>query len=492
MMKQIRTPRLSHLLPALLSLACSGSDTQVSQLRPIIAVAPESLDFGGVIVAYDDTQSLQLVNAGRAPLVIESLSIEDNGDSVFVLPFSSLEMDRDSVEAVDIRFVPETYALYQRDLVITSNDEDNPELRVPLLGEGIDGPVPDISIDLYTLDFGTVEPGEMATLWFVITNVGDGELIIEESLQSGSGNFTLLTDPHGQTLANQGDQVTVIVNYEPTQDEGDSGGLVLSTNDPDEPQVDIVFLGNGGGDFQYPEAIVDCPDNVDPPTTITLDGSDSFDPNGYTPLSYRWSLTEQPEGSTSELTESTSEYSSLFIDLSGSWQVDLTVENSVGVPSVPYRCEIEAIPSEIINVELTWNTGGSDLDLHLIQEGYDMNEKPGDCCWCNPNPSWGEAGTGDDPTLALDNRLGFGPENIELEAPQDGDYYVKVHYYEDDSGAGTTTATVKIWLDGEKVSERSMVLTENQVWDVGYIRWPEAVFAVQDDVDSAGGNRDCY
>ena len=93
--------------------------------------------------------------------------------------------------------------------------------------------------------------------------------------------------------------------------------------------------------------------------------------------------------------------------------------------------------------------------------------------------------------MALDNRLGLGPENIELEAPQDGNYYVKVHYFEDDGGAGATTATVKIWLSGEKVSERSMVLTENQVWDVGYIRWPEGVFAVLDDVESAGSNRAC-
>ena len=354
-------------------LAC-GSDTEVSQLRPIIAVAPESLDFGGIIVAYNDTQSLQLVNAGRAPLVIESLEVVDNDDGVYVLPIDSLTIDRDSVEALDIQFIPETYALYNRDLRIVSNDADNPELLVPITGEGIDGPVPDISVDTYTLDFGGVATGQVETLWFVITNVGDGELNIEESLQSGSGNFTLLTDPHGQTLAQEGDQVTVIVAYEPTHEDGDSGGLTLQTNDPDEPSVDIVFLGNGGGEYDYPEALVDCPETVDPPTTITLDGSASFDPNGYTPLSHTWGLTTQPTGSTAELSDTTGEYTSLFVDLGGTWQVDLSVKNSVGISSVPYRCEFEAIPSEVINVELTWNTGGSDLDLHFIQEGYEMHE----------------------------------------------------------------------------------------------------------------------
>ena len=47
----------------------------------------------------------------------------------------------------------------------------------------------------------------------------------------------------------------------------------------------------------------------------------------------------------------------------------------------------------------------------------------------------------------LDDRSGWGPENINIEDPADGDYEIRVHYFED-YGSDATTATVKVWLDG--------------------------------------------
>ena len=111
---------------------------------------------------------------------------------------------------------------------------------------------------------------------------------------------------------------------------------------------------------------------------------------------------------------------------------------------------VAAVPEEDLYVLLSWNTGNSDLDLHLVQaDPANYFEVPEDCCYCNPNPNWGEGSDElDDPVLALDNRVGFGPENINIEDPQSGTYYVRVHYFRDNSG-GPTEATLSIYVAGE-------------------------------------------
>ncbi len=476
----------------LLGIACGGTETSVNKLEPQLVVAPASVSFGEVVVLYDDSQSVQLVNGGRAPLSITALEVEGNDDEIYNLStVAPIEIAAEESLSLSIGFAPDNYLDYNRDLLIVSDDPDNPELRVPITGAGVDGPVPDIALSVESVDFGSVASGSTSTQFFTITNMGDGELIIDSVEQWGAGAFALETSPAGQTLASTGDESTVVLSYTPTQGGGDSGGLRIHSNDPDEPEVEVVFLGNGGGDFEYPEAVIDCPKSVDPPIAIDLDGTGSSDPGGNEPLTYAWSIAQAPEGSTAEVQDPTADYTSVFIDLAGDWEIDLTVTNSIGVVSAPARCNFSATPGDSISVELTWNTGNSDLDLHLVQHGYEFNEKPGDCCWCNSNPDWGESGSSDDPNLTLDDRTGRGPENITLNSPGDGDYNVMAHYYTDDGG-DTTTATINVWLDGVLNHTSSQVLKHNELWQPGYVKWPDGVFVTQENEVIQAETRDCY
>ena len=118
-------------------------------------------------------------------------------------------------------------------------------------------------------------------------------------------------------------------------------------------------------------------------------------------------------------------------------------------------------------------------------------EEPGDCCWCDPNPNWGTEGSGDDPTLALDNRRGYGPENTHIEDPYDGRYFIKAHYFED-RGGGSTTVTARIWIDGVLAAEVSEVMTKRYAWDVGYIDWPEKTFTQQANDLEKPDHRSCW
>jgi len=474
----------------LFAAACTGPETEINVLVPVIAAAPATLDFGEVVVEYSETELVQIINAGRAELDVTSITVDDN-EGAFTINPTSIVIGVDESVPVEVNFAPGTFIEYAPNLVIQSNDEEEPEVLIPITGEGVDGPVPQIEIDVLSIDFDTVPIGEDDDAYITITNVGDGPLIIEEITQAGSGAFSIEVNPDGQTMAEQGDYSTMVVAYTPTTEDGDSGSITVNSNDPSDPEIEILLLGSGGGDFDYPVAVIDCPTSVDPPTTLDLDGTGSYDPNGYEPLLYEWAVTKSPSSNDVDVDDPEASFTSLDVNLAGTWEVSLSVENSAGVRSAPDTCEFEALPEDALHVELTWDSPNADVDLHLMQSGYEFYEEPGDCCWCNPNPSWGETGSADDPELALDNRTGYGPENIKVYSPVEGEYPVRVHYYSD-LGGGTTVATVTIWIDGEEQDVVSTALTHNDKWDVGYVRWPEGVFVEAEETVEGASTRECW
>jgi hypothetical protein len=182
----------------------------------------------------------------------------------------------------------------------------------------------------------------------------------------------------------------------------------------------------------------------------------------------------------------------LLIDAAGTWEVSLTVTNDLGIPSVPSKCLIEAVPIDNLHVELTWNGGTSDFDLHLALEDAPFFSVPGEVSWCNRLADWGVAGElSDDGHLDLDDHDGYGPENAGVTIPADGIYRVRVHAF-DDGDDGSVTANVSVFLNGDLEWQGSQVLDRNEVWEVGQINWPDATFGVvTEEPWDAMGVREC-
>jgi uncharacterized membrane protein len=129
---------------------------------------------------------------------------------------------------------------YQAEIVFTSNDPVTPELRVPtdLHVTGI----PDIDVAPLALDFGTVFVGqtEADTVW--VKNVGTDELTVAAALVAGEPHFAI--SPSGFSVA-PFDSQAVRVTFAPQVDGQIVGTLELSSDDPDEPVVQVDLGGTG-------------------------------------------------------------------------------------------------------------------------------------------------------------------------------------------------------------------------------------------------------
>lgn len=495
----MRAPlRWLWLLPLL--AACSGDDgPSIRVLTPEIAVTPPALEAwtpqpltlapapgqepADVILGEYGTQELFISNAGRADLDVV-LSLE--GDEVFTLDSPGTTIDGDAVETFVVTFTPENFLSYTGRLILTSNDEENPEIVVPLRGTGIDAPRPDIDLNTQTIDFGTVALGDEGVDFdTLLQNVGSAPLRLGTITVDGSPAFRVEPIPEPGLSLGAGEGLPLVVFYEPLQeDTGDNGVLIIPSDDPDEPETRVNLIGNGGGAFEYPEAIIDpCPDTVEivGPQAVRLLGGTSYDPQDFYPLTYTWQTTRVPLGSATNVLQVRSELSQIDIpvDVAGAYDVTLVVHNDLDTPSPVTLCTMNVIPADDIRVELSWSGPSADLDLHLLNGAQaEMWSLDDDMHYCNLNdpPDWGESGSEDDPRLDIDDRGGFGPENINIGSPADGEYPIKVHYFSRGGAGSIETATVVVWAGGQKVFEGSQALDYNQVWDVGSIQWPAATF----------------
>jgi len=141
-----------------------------------------------------------------------------------------------------------------------------------------------------------------------------------------------------------------------------------------------------------------------------------------------------------------------------------------------------------LRVELSWNTQGTDVDLHALDQPEGRWFTPQDCYYANRQPDTALAEEGRRRWLDTDDVDGEGPENIRVDTPAvDHDYEIGVHFYSSHQQRGPTRATVVIYCGEQRVARFERDLTgdrggsdANDFWHVAAVRFggPE-VCAVQ-------------
>ena len=479
---------------ALVFVACAPPEQKFSALRPSVSVAPEIVEFGEVVPGLSISRELAVLSSGRATLEITDIRL-DPADGAIALAWTMpeegvVEVPASETLSLPLSFEPTDLVPYSASLIIESNDGDNPEFIVDITGEGVIGPQPDIAADPRVVDFGTVTTGETATEYILVSNEGDGDLLISGTTQTGSGAFGVVGSLGGQTLAPSG-SIPVAIEYTPDGGlPGHAGTLVINSDDPDTPALTIELTGGEvDPDIDYPEAFISGEDTLNPPQLVHLDGSASTPGDGAEDgtLSYAWSLVSAPAHSNAALLSDDQSDTHLDVDVAGDYTVQLIVTDSTGATSAPALHSVRARPVEELYVALTWNTSESDLDLHVVPSGGTWFGAD-DLSYCNPETSW-SAGTG---TYSGDDEDGLGPETITITDLSDAAFHIGVHYFSDNGGM-TTEAAVTVFMNGELHGETTISLTHNDFWSAGYIRveGDEGVFVPSSTFPMVSDIREC-
>jgi len=507
-------------------------ELQISTLgnSPQLRVSPRTIRFPPLPPGEREVRTATLSNSGDAPLDIFDLTISGSSDFRIQnvdeelpaeVPAPTEGAERKTVE-VDIEYAPTESGSRTGELVIESNEEpgataEDPEVRRVDINANADtpclrivgktdrslGPVP---IGGSTRDSIVVESCSSETLRIsaieFTENSEDSEFSLDLGSRDGNADGELDEDI---VLAEEGEKVNLPVKYEPEQEGSDRAVVTITSNDPFAEGE--VALAARGADGECPESVVRAkPEGgtvwdrsvvrAAPLDYIKLDGSLSEDPDGSVEK-YEWRVIEKPEGTTvsfepwKDAPDSDTSKRRVRLLVAGEYKVGLTVEDNDGFGSCEEAVvQLSAETDEKVTVELTWQNpndpdqnddNGDDVDLHMVKLGPGKwFEEPYDIFFDNPNNSSGSGGGSgiwnpESPSLDRDDRNSLGPENIQMDNPQDCQWYaIGVHYYEEKFPPAF--ATIRIFLGDAKnnlVFERRNVKLEQGgiFWDVARIHW---------------------
>lgn len=487
-------------------LACED-DARLGKREPSLRLDPEFVDFGLVDLTQQASEPLELANVEIVDADVVEVVIEDDCDGCFRVADPPRSLRAKEERTLWVRYRASQLGTSTATLSVTV-EETGQRLEAHLIGRATDARKPDVALSPTALDFGLVPAGGKAVGRFTVRSVGQLDLLVDRMrIEPEDAPFRITTStptPDNPGRLAPGASATFgIVAELPAFDTGSrQARLLVETNVLEEKNVagepGVIALPLSALGNLPPVAVLEERLVVEPYSQVPLDGSASYDQDDPPdlPLSYRWSLLEAPGGSRAELVGTSTSRPVFRPDIAGSYAIELVVTDALGLESDPARIGLEAFPDEAIRIELLWDHPDSDLDLHLIREGGAFCDCASSVHYrdCARNPNWFPEAPGANPSLDIDDRSGFGPENINLrgEGPTKfvppGAYTIAVHYFSNASQVSswpttTSNATVRIYIYGLLAAETTRAMeNERDLWEVGVLRWPAQSFELSGQV----------
>ncbi|MEL6347486.1 MAG: MYXO-CTERM sorting domain-containing protein [Myxococcota bacterium] len=209
--------------------------------------------FGVVDVGFQaDLQPVGEVNFEGVSWLVEDQRIDEAGEAAVLAPegLASLNTDATFVAAwdsvLDLVLTPTFFVdtpiggfdfdIFQLPLNLSTERFEQAFSSVPLRF-----PLPLLSVDGNAHDFGAIEVGNLSNYQLALSNLG--ELPSEGVLSIvGSEDFTVFPE---YFLAAQDTTDGVVVTYSPSDSGVAEAMLVIESNDPNTPRVEILLSGEG-------------------------------------------------------------------------------------------------------------------------------------------------------------------------------------------------------------------------------------------------------
>ncbi len=216
---------------------------QITELifAPPVITIPGDVSLPDACVGSSSTATLNVCNTTPntgvcANLVVDSIT-SSNPQFAVTTPSSGFPVviSPDFCFPFQVKFTPASTGAKTATLTITSNDPTNPSVTVQATGNGGQ---PDIRVT-GSSDFGDVCGGTLAERTISVCNVGACNLnVTSVAFDPACPDFTLVNNPFPAQVSPDSCN-DVVIRFTPTSVGPKSCNLVIASNDPDTPQINV-------------------------------------------------------------------------------------------------------------------------------------------------------------------------------------------------------------------------------------------------------------
>ena len=241
--------RKLFLLGLFLLIGCSDySVAGIEKRQQEILVYPEHINFGHLVSGLEtDNNTFQVINTGDKELTIFA-PVLVSGNTRFSLFTDQVTyiIGPGELLSFDVGYIPKTFESSSGFIELESDDEDEPMLVITLEGYG-DAPVMSVQPEIF--DYGGISIGCDNEERVTIRNDGNMDLTVESIAQMVTQpadikmEFGSLPDP--PWILNPGQEVDFLVSYVPNDIGYDESLIIVTGNDPENPELAVVQYGDG-------------------------------------------------------------------------------------------------------------------------------------------------------------------------------------------------------------------------------------------------------
>ncbi len=232
-------------IAALIALCGCNQQTELAETYPEIELSETTLDFESVERGFWRERSMAVYNQGNGTLHIEDYAFQTGSSEAFYFEDPDKEILPDTFAELVVRYTPTHEGNDAGAIVITSDDQDEPEVIIFLNGAGV---IPHCEVEPTLLYFPT-DLGDQA-LSFQVRSTGSGPLTIHSAtLEEGTPEFGI-EFPAGYeppTIIDPGLTVDITVTFSPADELGRTDRVMVLTSDPDledgAAYVELVAAG---------------------------------------------------------------------------------------------------------------------------------------------------------------------------------------------------------------------------------------------------------
>jgi len=215
----------------LLATAAGCIDTQLEAGVPELELSQGTLDFGAVERGSWRELSMAVFNVGSGTLHVSDYTAQPGSSDAFYFDDPAREIAPGAYAELLVRYTPTHEGSDAGAVIVTSDDEDEGEVPVFLLGSGV---VPHGEVEptllYYPLDEGPQSQG------VIVRSTGSGPLVIEAAeIEGGVTEFTAIFPPGYEppVSLDPGLSLDVTVTYTPSGEQALQDRLLLTTSDPE-------------------------------------------------------------------------------------------------------------------------------------------------------------------------------------------------------------------------------------------------------------------